>query len=466
MIDRRYFLGVAAALAATPSFAQPSPLKGSWTGVLAVGSASLRLKLEIGDGTAILYSLDQGAEPIPATVVSLTPERIALEFPQLQARYTGTLAGPDRIEGELFQGQGLPLVFLRGDAGLAVAPVQPLTDAGLEALRQGAGVPAMAVAARAGTGPIRDWVTGERLAGSGVRATRQDLWHLGSITKSMTATLIGRLVDAGKVRWDDTVGRVLGAAAPNMRSEYRAVTYRHLLSHRSGLQANLALSDMIAFSRELDDPRQERIAHVNKALAQAPVGPAGQTFTYSNNGYIVAGAMLEQVLGKPWEALIREHLFAPLNLDSAGIGAPGRAGVPIQPVGHAAGPTGALMPFPVGSPVTDNPAVVGPAGRVHMSMADAVTYLGAHRDRSSLLKPETWRTLHTAPFGGDYAMGWVLRDGGLWHNGSNTLWYAEVAVDFAGGRVAAAAANAVRPGVEAGVAKALAGGLAAAAAIG
>ena len=69
-------------------------------------------------------------------------------------------------------------------------------------------------------------------------------------------------------------------------------------------------------------------------------------------------------------------------------------------------------------------------------------YLSAHRDRTPYLKPESWDTLHTPPFGGDYAMGWVVRsDGGLWHDGSNGLWYAEALVDAGGEIVAAAAAN-------------------------
>ena len=462
MIDRRFLLGAAAAFAAGPALAQASPLKGTWTGVLAVGANSLRLKLEIGDGTAVLYSLDQGSTPIPASVVSLTPERIHLDFPMIQARYTGKLAAPDRIEGEFFQGQALPLVFRRGEAGLAAAPAEPLTDARLAALRQTAGVPALAAAARAGSSPIKEWVVGERALGSGVAATRQDLWHLGSITKSMTATLVGRLVEAGKVRWDDSVGHVLGAAVPNMRAEYKTATFRHLLSHRAGLQANIDMSQLMGFSQHLDDARAERLRYAGLALAQTPVGPAEATFTYSNNGFIVAGAMLEQVMGKPWEVLIREHLFAPLGLGSAGFGAPGRAGAPIQPVGHAQAPTG-LTAFPVGSPVTDNPVALGPAGRVHMAMADVITYLAAHRDRTSLLKPETWRTLHTPPFGGEYAMGWVVTSGGaLWHNGSNTLWYAEVTVNPATGKVAAAAANAMTEGAQQAVGKVLAGALAAA----
>jgi hypothetical protein len=77
-----------------------------------------------------------------------------------------------------------------------------------------------------------------------------------------------------------------------------------------------------------------------------------------------------------------------------------------------------------------------------MSLEDLRRYLSAHRDREAFLKPERWTLLHTPPFGGNYAMGWVVQgEGVLWHNGSNTLWYAEALIDRARGVVAAAASN-------------------------
>jgi CubicO group peptidase (beta-lactamase class C family) len=169
----------------------------------------------------------------------------------------------------------------------------------------------------------------------------------------------------------------------------------------------------------------------------------GTTFEYSNNGYIVVGAMLEAKLGSSWEDLIRTHLFEPLGLSTAGFGAPGRAGAIEQPVGHAKAPDGeARKPYPLGAGPTDNPVVLGPAGRVHMSLQDLLRYLGAHRDRTAFLQPQTWTILHTPPSGGDYAMGWMVRSNGAFsHNGSNTLWYAEALFDPAAGVVAAAASN-------------------------
>jgi CubicO group peptidase (beta-lactamase class C family) len=84
----------------------------------------------------------------------------------------------------------------------------------------------------------------------------------------------------------------------------------------------------------------------------------------------------------------------------------------------------------------DNPAVLGPAGTVHWSLADWGRFVGLHlqgaRGQGTLLKPETFRFLHSPPKDGDYTCGWgvVQRPwaGGraLTHAGSNTMWYAVV----------------------------------------
>ncbi len=257
----------------------------------------------------------------------------------------------------------------------------------------------------------------------------------------MTATLVARLVDAGELRWDDTVFDLLGAIAPSMNDAYRSVTFRHLLCHPSGLPKDIPLEQFLKFSREATDARDERKAFVRLALGMPPRGAMGATFEYSNNGYVVAGAMLEAKLGQSWEDLIRARLFDPLKLSTAGFGAPGRKGATDQPVGHASAPEG-LRAYPVGGEITDNPAVLGPAGRINMSMRDLLQFLKAHRDRTAFLRPETWRALHTPPYGGDYAMGWIVRsDGARWHNGSNTLWYAEAMFNEASGTVSAAACN-------------------------
>ena len=86
-----------------------------------------------------------------------------------------------------------------------------------------------------------------------------------------------------------------------------------------------------------------------------------------------------------------------------------------------------------------------------------LTYLRAHRDRpAKFLKADSWTKLHTHPFGGNYALGWMVRnDGALWHNGSNTMWYGEVLVDVKTGAVCAVCANDAAPDTKTAVADVL-----------
>lgn len=227
-----------------------------------------------------------------------------------------------------------------------------------------------------------------------------------------------------------------GAAVP---PAYRDATLLHLLSHRAGLQRDLTGME---FSHFLDDAREERLKFARAALAQKPAWAVGAQMGYSNNGYVIAGAMLETLTGKPWETLIQTEVFKPLGIRRAGQGAPGRKGRIDEPLGHTV-KDGKRVPDPAGVPGSDNVVALGPGGRVHMPLSDMLTYLKAHRDRPArFLKAESWTKLHTAHFRDNYALGWFVRpDGALWHNGSNTMWYAEVFVDPEGGSVCAACAN-------------------------
>lgn len=305
------------------------------------------------------------------------------------------------------------------------------------ATRQETGAPALAAIVMV-DGQVRAAAAdGLRIVGRDTPVTETDRWHLGSITKSMTATLVARLVEKGIVSWDDTVAGVLGDALPEMRAAYRRATFRHLLAHRAGLQGNIPPEQFVRFEQHPADPIADRLAWARLALSQEPSGPLGTRFEYSNSGYVVAAAMLEAKTGEPWEALIRAEVIAPLGLESAGFGPPGTAGD--APRGHQRSAGG---PRAVG-PDVDNPAALSPAARVHMTLEDLARFADVHRRKDeTYLRAESFETLHTPPFGGVYAMGWVREpDGMLWHNGSNSLWYAEVAFSAGTGAVAAVAAN-------------------------
>ncbi|MES1198727.1 MAG: serine hydrolase domain-containing protein [Pseudomonadota bacterium] len=440
---RPLLLGALAAAFPMAAFAQDTGFEGEWNGTLHAGGGTLRLHLVIAAGPqATVFSVDQGNARIPASSAAISGDQITLAFSSVNASFVGRLVS-GRIDGSFTQGQTFPLTFERGAAPEAPPqiPLVALTPAVLRGLREQSGAPALAAAAAKLNGGRIALADGLRSANARATVTTHDRWHLGSITKSMTATLVARCVEAGAVSWDDTIGAVLGASVPEMRAEYRDVSFRHLLCHRSGLPGDIPMDQFATFPRESTDARADRVRAAQIALAMAPVGPKETTFQYANNGFIIAGAMLEAKLGAPWESLIRERVFTPLHMQSAGFGAPGVAGRVDEPVGHGPGALSPHTPYPPGGAISDNPAFLGPAGRVHANFDDVLIYLAAHRDRADLLRRESWDTLHTPPFGGNYAMGWVIEGDVLWHNGSNTLWYAEVAVDRGRGVVGVAAAN-------------------------
>jgi len=165
--------------------------------------------------------------------------------------YVASPDGPARLVGTWTQGPiAVPFVLERGDppgwADWAIydSPLAPLTTERLEIYRRTFGVPALTAGARKAE-RVEVWSVGERRVGSGVAVTNRDQWRIGSMTKSMTATLVARLAERRLIGWDDTLGDVVGDL-PSMRQEYRAATFRHLLTHRAGLPDNLTEPNWIS----------------------------------------------------------------------------------------------------------------------------------------------------------------------------------------------------------------------------
>ena len=304
----------------------------------------------------------------------------------------------------------------------------------LEEWRAQAKAPALAAVAITSEGVVGRGAVGFRKQGDPTPVEASDLWHIGSITKSFTSTLFARLVEAGKIRWEQSLAEVLPEAAG---TPYAQVTFEQLLSHRAGMVANPGLPLLVKGRTSTDPLIEQRKQVVAEALAAPPVHERGAAFLYSNAGYVVAGAALERLTGEPWEELVRAQVLAPLGLRSAGFGAPGAAGKVDQPYGHLdpIGSTRPPHPIPPG-PLADNPPLLGPAGTLHLSLDDLTTYLRDHLNgeagAGSLLTPESYRRLHRV-VGDRYAMGWVddrpewaSGERVVWHNGSNTMWYAMI----------------------------------------
>jgi CubicO group peptidase (beta-lactamase class C family) len=303
------------------------------------------------------------------------------------------------------------------------------------------GVPAVGLARIGVAGVESLGVLGERKRGSGVAVTENDLWHIGSCGKSMTATLMARLVECGQLEWDAPVAPLFAAHGVEAHPDFAGLTLRHLLTHRSGMPADPSPAELeVSYSSTLP-PRLQRAALAREAMMRRPEQKPGEAFCYSSIGYTIAGALAEAVTGAAWEDLMRREVFLPLGLATAGFGAPGHDqgsnDALTQPWGHQ-GSRWSFSALRPNDAQADNPPLIGPAGTVHLSLPDLARYLAFHISGGATapgyLRPETVKVMHTPRRGEEEAFGWFLSQPEangigkpmLWHDGTNYAWYAAV----------------------------------------
>ncbi len=324
-----------------------------------------------------------------------------------------------------------------------IASQEPSLGARLETLRTQSNLPAVAGATFSSADVSAVSAMGVRRLGDPTPVTPDDLWHIGSITKSFTSLLMARFVERGEMSWTSTLGDMLGPRA----GKFAPVTLSQLLSHRAGLPANVLPGKVAAVLQGAPTVDVQRHRLIDAALATDPTAAPGAAFLYSNLGYIIAGGLLESKAKKTWEDLVRDEVLSPLGLASAGNGPPGVRDLISQPRGHRRASSGTLIPVEPGV-AADNPPYLGPAGRLHMTVSDLARWGQAHlrgeRGQDSIVKADTFKRLHL-PESGAYAMGWVSQTTPdrrvVWHNGSNTCWYAIVAFDAAADRGVAIVTN-------------------------
>jgi CubicO group peptidase (beta-lactamase class C family) len=169
-------------------------------------------------------------------------------------------------------------------------------------------VPGVAVAVSVGD-ELTEHAAGVLNLATGVEATTDSLFQIGSITKVWTATLVMQLVDEGSVDLDSPVQ----AYVPEFRVADEAasaqITVRQLLSHTAGFEG-----DFFTDTGRGDDCVEKYVA----TLVSAPqLFAPGTMFSYNNAGYNVLGRLVEKLRGKPYDECLREHLFVPLGLTHA-----------------------------------------------------------------------------------------------------------------------------------------------------
>lgn len=215
------------------------------------------------------------------------------------------------VGGRLCLGLFLATILgLASCGGDSTAPPPPANlQEALEAAIADHGIPAL------GAVVIQDdqvtlAVAGVRKRGTSDAVQPGDLWHLGSNTKAITATLVAILVERDSLRWNTRVLNVFPELAGSADQQYNAITLADLLHHRAAIPAFEELEDYAVLPDFPGTIEQQRAAFTTWLLERAPATTPGQ-YLYSNASYAVVASMAERVMGKSWEELIEELVFTP-----------------------------------------------------------------------------------------------------------------------------------------------------------
>lgn len=352
----------------------------------------------------------------------------AVGFSTHQRRFVGRVLAAALMLGSVAS----PSVPSWAQSGSSATPVpgSPSDEvhATLEAIRAKYNMPSLAGGFSVGTSVLEYAATGWRQWGSDAKVTDDDVYHLGSVTKSLTGTVIARLVEQGTLAWDTPLEQLLPGIT--MRAEYKGINLTMLMAHRSGISGVTYPPGLgaVPFNGLPVSPEQRK-AYIQFILNQAPTSAPGTKYEYSNPGTATAAFVAEQRTGKTIEQLATELVWQPLGMTSCSMGTIWPSAT-TQPNPHRWSGT-TPVPAPIGS---GNSRVIDGADQSRCSARDVLIYARAHTTGEALggiLKRESWQDLHTVRFPGqDYAAGWVVSSNGgeplLGHAGSNTLNYATI----------------------------------------
>ncbi|WP_263250518.1 serine hydrolase domain-containing protein [Saccharopolyspora rosea] len=133
------------------------------------------------------------------------------------------------------------------------------------------------------------------------------IFDIASFTKLFTSIAAVQEIDAGRVRLDAPVAEYLPEFGVNGKER---ITVRQLLTHTSGLQAEVQLWKL---------PPEQRIPSV---MQLTPEHPPGTNYTYADPNLITLGVLIERVSGKPLDEVVRERITGPLGMRDTGYNPP------------------------------------------------------------------------------------------------------------------------------------------------
>lgn len=244
-------------------------------------------------------------------------------------------------------------------------------------------------------------------------ANPQMRYSIGSISKQFTAAAVLMLQEQGKISLDDPVSKYF----PDL-TRAGEVTIRELLSHTSGYQDYYPQDYVPKF---MVSPTTTQ--HIMDTWAKMPLDfNPGTRWQYSNTNYVIAGAVVEKITGRPLFDLLKQKVFDPLGMKSV-INTDQRSLADTDAVGYfryAAGP-----PHPEAK---EGNGWLSAAGELSMTVEDLLKW-DISLMSQSILKPASYRQLETEVqlkdgIGTEYALGLDVYDASghrvLQHSGEVT----------------------------------------------
>jgi len=243
--------------------------------------------------------------------------------------------------------------------------------------------------------------------------TDETIFQIGSISKTVTATAMMRLVERGALDLRAPVRDYLPGFRVRDEDVSARVTSWHLLTHMAGWTG-----DVFTDTGDNDDAAEK---YVDGMANFEQLAPLGRHFSYNNAGFCVAGRIIEVLTNASYEAAIQELIFEPLGM-ARSFFFPHQVMLHRFAVGHQAAEEGDRVLSPWAIPRGMN-AAGGISCHIHDLLRYGVYHLG---DGSPLLRPESLAKMHrphvrSLPYMGSCGLAWMISGSGgktrLWHTG-------------------------------------------------
>lgn len=212
---------------------------------------------------------------------------------------------------------------------------------------------------------------GVRKVGGEERVDENTIFPIASVTKVFTATCLARLVDDGKLKWNDPVAKHLPEFQLHDPNLTRDVSLTDLLAHRTGLERG----DLLAYRGDYDRPELLR-----RLRYLQPLTPFRDRSGYHNLLVVTAGELLERVSGRSWGELVKTQVFQPLGMSRTFLGPSDLMGLTNVSTPHV---LKEAKPVPDPAWSRDTPSegfqrlhtAVAPAGAIQSTVVDMARFL-------------------------------------------------------------------------------------------